>query len=299
MSQQALSVLDRQDNAVTTAERDASVHIASNGGKTALRSAVGMMDSELRASRETAVHVHNLSAHYGSKQVLKGLNATFAEREITALIGPSGCGKTTFLRTLNKMSHTVPGFRSSGDVQVLGHDLSQVRDVEGFRRSVGMLFQRPNPFPMSILDNLTLALKLFGMPKRQRDEIAREKLEEVGLYEDLRDRLNHSPQALSGGQQQRLCLARALAVEPKLLLLDEPASALDPKSTRLLEDLFVRLSERVTLVLVTHNLAQARRIAHKTAFMEAGEIVEFAPTAVLFESPTDERTQIYVEEQIG
>lgn len=299
MSQQALSVLDRQDIAVTTAERDASVQIASNGGKTALRSASGMMDSERHAARGTAVHVHNLSAHYGSKQVLKGLSATFTEREITALIGPSGCGKTTFLRTLNKMSHTVPGFRSSGDVRVLGHDLSQVRDVEGFRRSVGMLFQRPNPFPMSILDNLTLALKLFGVPKRQRDEIAREKLQEVGLYEDLKDRLNHSPQALSGGQQQRLCLARALAVEPKLLLLDEPASALDPKSTRLLEDLFVRLSERVTLVLVTHNLAQARRIAHKTAFMEDGEIVEFAPTAVLFESPTDERTQIYVEEQIG
>ena len=248
---------------------------------------------------EAAIQVDGLSAFYGSKQVLNALSLTFAQREITALIGPSGCGKTTFLRTLNRMSHTVAGFRHTGSVNVLGQDLASIKDVESFRRSVGMLFQRANPFPMSILDNITLSLKLFGVGRKIRDEIAKEKLAEVGLWEELKDRLQNSPSSLSGGQQQRLCLARALAVEPRILLLDEPASALDPKSTRLLEDLFMRLSERMTLVLVTHNLAQAKRIAHKTAFIQSGELIEYAPTKELFQKPQDERTQIYVEEQIG
>ena len=251
------------------------------------------------AAKTTVIHVEGLSAYFGHKQVLKDLHIDIKEREITALIGPSGCGKTTFLRTINRMSHTVPGFHHDGVVNVMGRDVAEVKDVESFRRTVGMLFQRPNPFPMSILDNLTLALRLFGVSKKDRIEIAKAKLDEVGLYEDLKDRLNHSPFALSGGQQQRLCLARALAVEPKVLLLDEPASALDPKSTRMLEDLFVRLAERMTIVIVTHNLAQAKRIAKRTAFMEAGEIVEFELTDKLFYSPSDPRTRVYVEEQIG
>ena len=258
-----------------------------------------LIQKHTEVAKETVIHVESLSAYFGHKQVLKNLNLEIRDREITALIGPSGCGKTTFLRTLNRMSHTVPGFRHEGIVSVMGQDISEVRDVESFRRSVGMLFQRPNPFPMSILDNLTLALRLFGVGKKERLEIAKAKLDEVGLYGDLKDRLHHSPFALSGGQQQRLCLARALAVEPKVLLLDEPASALDPKSTKLLEDLFVRLAEHMTIVIVTHNLAQARRIAARTAFMETGEIVEFDATDKLFYSPSDPRTRVYVEEQIG
>ncbi len=248
---------------------------------------------------EIAVQVQGLDAFFGKKQVLRDVSIEMKTNEITALIGPSGCGKTTFLRTLNRMSDMVPTFRRSGTINVLGKDIGSVKDVEGYRRSVGMLFQRPNPFPMSILDNLTLALKLFGLKKGERLEVAEEKLSEVGLWDDLKDRLNQSPAALSGGQQQRLCLARALAVEPKVLLLDEPASALDPKSTRLLEDLFVRLSERMTLIIVTHNLAQAKRIAKRTAFMQAGELVEFGLTDEIFHQPHDERTRVYVEEQSG
>ncbi len=248
---------------------------------------------------KAAIAVQKLNAFYGKKQVLNDVSLPITQGQITALIGPSGCGKTTFLRTLNRMSDTVPGFRWSGNIKVLGQDLRAVKDVESFRRSVGMLFQRPNPFPMSIGDNVMLALKLFGVNKARRLEIAEEKLTEVGLWADVKDRLNQSPSALSGGQQQRLCLARALAVEPRILLLDEPASALDPKSTRLLEDLFLRLAERMTLVIVTHNLAQARRIADRTAFMEAGSLVEVNDTELLFSNPQDARTKIYVEEQIG
>ncbi len=250
-------------------------------------------------NKNTAITVSNLDAFFGKKQVLKNLSISMQENEITALIGPSGCGKTTFLRTLNRMSDMVPSFRRTGTIEVFGQDIGRIRDVEGYRRGVGMLFQRPNPFPMSILDNVTLALKMFGIKKKERMEIAQEKLNEVGLWEDLKDRLDHSPAALSGGQQQRLCLARALAVEPKVLLLDEPASALDPKSTRLLEDLFMRISSRMTLVIVTHNLAQAKRIATRTAFMEAGELVEYGFTDDVFHNPQDSRTQIYVEEQSG
>lgn len=265
--------------------------------------AVFMGGMNMRATadiaKETVIHVEALSAYFGHKRVLNNLSLDIKDREITAIIGPSGCGKTTFLRTINRMSHTIPGFRHEGIVNVMGRDISGVKDVESFRRTVGMLFQRPNPFPMSILDNMTLALRLFGVNKKERLEIAKTKLDEVGLYEDLKDRLNHSPFALSGGQQQRLCLARALAVEPKVLLLDEPASALDPKSTKLLENLFVRLADHMTIVIVTHNLAQAKRIAKRTAFMEAGEIVEFETTDKLFYSPQDPRTRVYVEEQIG
>ncbi len=250
-------------------------------------------------NKNTAITVSSLDAFFGKKQVLKNLSISMQENEITALIGPSGCGKTTFLRTLNRMSDMVPSFRRTGTIEVFGQDIGKIRDVEGYRRGVGMLFQRPNPFPMSILDNVTLALKMFGIKKKERMEIAQEKLNEVGLWEDLKDRLDHSPAALSGGQQQRLCLARALAVEPKVLLLDEPASALDPKSTRLLEDLFMRISSRMTLVIVTHNLAQAKRIATRTAFMEAGELVEYGFTDDVFHNPQDSRTQIYVEEQSG
>lgn len=298
LSDSALSVLERKPVQVGSVGPEAGMRGAAGADRKAGESLVAPVQREDISTR-TAIEVTDLSAYYGSKQVLRGLSAHFTQGQITALIGPSGCGKTTFLRTLNKMSDTVSGFTFTGRVEVLGQDLARVRDVESFRRSVGMLFQRPNPFPMSILDNLTLALKLFGVSRKERVEIAQEKLNEVGLWDDLKDRLQQSPAALSGGQQQRLCLARALAVEPKVLLLDEPASALDPKSTRLLEDLFVRIAERMTLVLVTHNLAQARRIAHQTAYMQAGELVEFAPTEQLFASPVDERTQIYVEEQMG
>ena len=245
---------------------------------------------------EAAIVTTGLNAFFRAKQVLHAVDLDIAKGQITALIGPSGCGKTTFLRTLNKMSHTVPGFRQTGTVRVLGQDIGTIADVETFRRSVGMLFQRPNPFPMSILDNVTLALRLAGMKKSRRGEVAEERLTQVGLWPDVKDRLDKSPFQLSGGQQQRLCLARALAVEPSILLLDEPASALDPKSTRLLEDLFVGLSDRMTLVLVTHNLRQAKRIAARTAFMDAGEIVEYAATEALFQDPQDERTATYVQE---
>lgn len=258
--------------------------------------AAGQLQAIRAESPDAAIVTTELNAFFRTKQVLRSVDLEIAKGQITALIGPSGCGKTTFLRTLNKMSHTVPGFRQTGSVRVLGQDIRTVADVETFRRSVGMLFQRPNPFPMSILDNVTLALRLAGVKKVQRREIAEERLTQVGLWQDVKDRLDKSPFQLSGGQQQRLCLARALAVEPSILLLDEPASALDPKSTRLLEDLFVGLSGRMTLVLVTHNLSQAKRIAARTAFMEAGEVVEYAATEALFSDPQDPRTAIYVQE---
>lgn len=253
----------------------------------------------VRDAHEPIIHVDRLTAFYGSKRVLNEVTLKIPSNQITALIGPSGCGKTTLLRTLNRMSYATPGFRHEGTVQILGQDVRSLKDVETFRKSVGMLFQRPNPFPMSILDNVTLALRLFGIPKKRRNEIAEEMLDEVGLLHEIKDRLHQSPSSLSGGQQQRLCLARALAVEPKILLLDEPASALDPKSTRLLESLFVRLAERMTLVLVTHNLAQAKRVAHHTAFMEAGELIEWGDTTELFTAPKDERTKVYVEEHVS
>lgn len=272
--------------------RDAQRSVSVESGETVNASAAA-------TAAELVVESRELSAFYGHKQVLKNIALQIDNKRITALIGPSGCGKTTLLRTLNLMSHTVAGFRHTGFVSVLGQDLAQIRDVEGYRRKVGMLFQRPNPFPMSILENVTLAPKLFGVRRTERMAVAEEKLREVGLWEDVKDRLRQSPSALSGGQQQRLCLARALAVEPELLLLDEPASALDPKSTRVLEELFTRLAKRMTLVLVTHNLAQARRIADKTAFMLGGEIIEYGSTEELFHRSKDPRTQIYVEDQMG
>lgn len=289
MDQQAVATLEPDEK-----RRNQQGSLA--GGVEPVEMLIQQIESQ---NKNTAITVSNLDAFFGKKQVLKNLSISMQENEITALIGPSGCGKTTFLRTLNRMSDMVPSFRRTGTIEVFGQDIGRIRDVEGYRRGVGMLFQRPNPFPMSILDNVTLALKMFGIKKKERMEIAQEKLNEVGLWEDLKDRLDHSPAALSGGQQQRLCLARALAVEPKVLLLDEPASALDPKSTRLLEDLFMRISSRMTLVIVTHNLAQAKRIATRTAFMEAGELVEYGFTDDVFHNPQDSRTQIYVEEQSG
>lgn len=246
-----------------------------------------------------AIRVERLDAFYGKKQVLKQVGFSAGAHGVTALIGPSGCGKTTLLRTLNRMNDGVGGFHTAGSIRIFGEDLARIRDVESFRRRVGMLFQRPNPFPMSIFDNVTLALRLSGMGRSEREGVAESALQEVGLWEEVKDRLRHSPGTLSGGQQQRLCLARALAVRPEILLLDEPASALDPKSTRVLEDLFVRLGERMAIVLVTHNLAQARRAAAFTGFMQDGELLEFRPTEELFSNPSDPRTRIYVEEQIG
>lgn len=262
----------------------------------------GQSDGGVLAKSEagrTAIRVEGLDAFYGKKQVLKQVGFTAGDHGVTAFIGPSGCGKTTLLRTLNRMNDGVGGFRTAGSIRIFGEDLARIRDVESFRRRVGMLFQRPNPFPMSILDNVTLALRLSGLGRSERDGVAESVLREVGLWEEVKDRLRHSPGTLSGGQQQRLCLARALAVRPEILLLDEPASALDPKSTRVLEDLFVRLGERMAIVLVTHNLAQARRVAAFTGFMQDGELVEFRPTEELFSRPLDSRTRIYVEEQIG
>lgn len=246
--------------------------------------------------------VHELNAWFGDFQALKNVSVEIPARAITAVIGPSGCGKSTFIRCINRMHELVPGARVAGRVDVGGQDVyGEGADPTLIRRNVGMVFQRPNPFPtMSIFDNVVVGLKLSGVKDRVLLAGAvEESLRRAGLFEEVRDRLSSSPLALSGGQQQRLCLARALAMDPRVLLLDEPASALDPLATARLEDLLVQLKSHYTIVLVTHNMHQATRISDNAAFFLMGELVEFKDTAALFTNPSDERTEAYVTGRFG
>jgi len=254
-----------------------------------------------RSRPVNVVESNGLSLSFGQKRILSNVQISFRRGTITALIGPTGCGKSTFLRTINRMNDKVVGFRFEGDVTLEDESIwATNQDLLSLRRRVGMLFQRPNPFPMSIRDNVVAGVKAHRIAKgKQLDVVAEERLRQVGLWEAVKDRLNDSPFRLSGGQQQLLCLARALAVGPEVLLLDEPTSALDPISTELVESLLRQLTPALTLIFVTHNLGQARRASDNTMFLYEGELVEQGPTEDVFERPKHSRTERYVTGRMG
>ena len=243
----------------------------------------------------------NFDLYYGSFQALKSINIEIPEKEITALIGPSGCGKSTFLKTLNRMNDLVPGVKISGEIKFHGEDIfAKEMNVNLLRKRIGMVFQKPNPFPMSIYDNIAYGPRLHGSPKKtELDEIVERSLRGAALWDEVKDRLKKSALGLSGGQQQRLCIARALSVEPEVLLMDEPTSALDPGSTIRIENLMAELRRNYTVVIVTHNMQQAVRISDKTAFFLIGEMVEFGETEQVFARPVDRRTEDYITGRFG
>ena len=242
----------------------------------------------------------HLNLYYGEKQALKDINIDIPHNEITALIGPSGCGKSTFLRTLNRMNDLIEGVKIEGEILFEGKDAYRAYDVAQLRKRVGMVFQKPNPFPMSIYDNIAYGPRTHGIKKRaELDEIVERSLKGAALWDEVHDRLKTSAMGLSGGQQQMLCIARLLAVEPEVLLMDEPTSALDPISTSRIEDLMGELKEKYTIVIVTHNMQQAGRISDKTAFFLHGEIVEYDTTDQIFSKPADKRTEDYITGRFG
>ena len=243
----------------------------------------------------------DLCLWYGQAQALKNINMDIAENSITALIGPSGCGKSTFLKTLNRMNDLVPGVKITGQVCYREEDIYDKNvDVNQLRRAVGMVFQKPNPFPMSIYDNIAYGPRTHGIRKRgELDEIVEQALQDAAIWDEVKDRLKKNALGLSGGQQQRLCIARALAVKPSVLLMDEPTSALDPISTSRIEELAMGLKDRYTIVIVTHNMQQALRISDSTAFFLLGELVEYGDTQTMFEQPADKRTEAYITGRFG
>ena len=244
--------------------------------------------------------IENLELFYGSFQALRSVNLNIGAGEITAFIGPSGCGKSTLLKTLNRMNDLVPGCRITGSVKLDGEDIYGSMDVSLLRRRVGMVFQKPNPFPMSVYDNIAYGPRTHGVrSKAQLDDIVERSLRRAAIWDEVKDRLKKSALGLSGGQQQRLCIARALAVEPEVLLTDEPTSALDPISTAKIEDLAAELKKDYTIIIVTHNMQQAVRISDKTAFFLLGEVVEFGETEQLFSMPREKRTEDYITGRFG
>ncbi len=244
--------------------------------------------------------IRNLNLHYGSFHALKDVNLSIDEKEITAFIGPSGCGKSTLLKTLNRMNDLVEGCKITGDVLLDGEDIYGNMDATVLRKRVGMVFQKPNPFPMSIYDNVAYGPRTHGVRgKAKLDDIVERSLRNAAIWDELKDRLKKDALGLSGGQQQRLCIARALAVEPEVLLMDEPTSALDPISTSKIEDLAVMLKQDYTIVMVTHNMQQAARISDKTAFFLLGEVIEYGDTEKMFSMPADKRTEDYITGRFG
>lgn len=245
--------------------------------------------------------VENLCLWYGSHQALKDINIEIPEKSITALIGPSGCGKSTFLKTLDRMNDLLPDVKITGSVLYKGEDIFDASvDVSELRRQVGMVFQKPNPFPMSIYDNIAYGPRTHGVKNKAKlDEIVEKSLRGAAIWDEVKDRLKKNALGLSGGQQQRLCIARALAVEPEVLLMDEPTSALDPISTSKIEDLATQLREQYTIVIVTHNMQQAVRISDCTAFFLLGELVEYGQTEKIFSQPQDKRTEDYITGRFG
>lgn len=243
----------------------------------------------------------DLNLHYGTNHALKNINMNIKDKSITAFIGPSGCGKSTFLKTLNRMNDLVSGIKIDGLVTIDGEDIYDPRvDTTILRKKIGMVFQQPNPFPMSIYDNVAYGPRIHGIKSKARlDEIVEESLKGAAVFDEVKDRLRKSALSLSGGQQQRLCIARALAVEPEVILMDEPTSALDPISTLKIEDLISELKDKYTVAIVTHNMQQAARISDYTAFFLVGEVVEFAPTDTLFTRPADKRTEDYITGRFG
>ncbi len=247
------------------------------------------------------ITVKDLCLWYGSTQALKNININIPEHAITALIGPSGCGKSTFLKTLNRMNDLIPGVKITGEVRYAGQDIfAPGVDVNMLRKDIGMVFQKPNPFPMSVYDNIAYGPRTHGIKgKAKLDDIVERSLRDAAIWDEIKDRLKKNALGLSGGQQQRLCIARALAVEPQVLLMDEPTSALDPISTGKIEDLASALKEKYTIVIVTHNMQQAVRISDQTAFFLLGELVEYGDTETIFSVPVDKRTEDYITGRFG
>ena len=244
--------------------------------------------------------IENLELFYGNFKALKGIDLHIQEKEITAFIGPSGCGKSTLLKTLNRMNDLVEGCSIKGKVQLDGEDIYGNIDINLLRKRVGMVFQKPNPFPMSVYDNIAYGPRTHGIrSKAKLDEIVEKSLKDVAIWDEVKDRLKKSALGLSGWQQQRLCIARALAVEPEVILMDEPTSALDPISTSKIEDLAIELKDKYTIIIVTHNMQQAARISDKTAFFLLGDMVEFNDTETLFSVPKDKRTEDYITGRFG
>ena len=243
--------------------------------------------------------VKDLNLWYGQAQALKDITLDIPEKSITALIGPSGCGKSTFLKTLNRMNDLVPGVKITGDVRFHGEDIFAA-EVNDLRKNVGMVFQKPNPFPMSIYDNIAYGPRTHGIRnKAQLDEIVEKALRGAAIWDEVKDRLKKNALGMSGGQQQRLCIARALAVEPEVLLMDEPTSALDPISTSRIQDLAMELKEKYPIIIVTHNMQQAVRISDQTAFFLLGDLVEYGDTEQMFSKPNDKRTEDYISGRFG
>ena len=241
-----------------------------------------------------------LNLYYGNTHALKGVTLSVPRQAVTALIGPSGCGKSTFLKSLNRMNDLVPGVKVFGDVHFEGQNIYADYDVVELRKRIGMVFQKPNPFPMSVYENVAYGPRVHGIKQRQElDDIVEESLRAAALWEEVKDRLKKSALGLSGGQQQRLCIARVLAVEPDVMLMDEPTSALDPISTSKIEELIGTLKEHYTILIATHNMQQAGRIADRTAFFLHGEVVEYDETVRMFENPRDKRTEDYITGRFG
>lgn len=246
------------------------------------------------------IYTKDLNLYYGNSQALKNINISISERQVTALIGPSGCGKSTFLKTLNRMNDLVPNVRITGDVYFDDLNVYNEYDIVELRKRVGMVFQKPNPFPMSIYENIAYGPKIHGIKSKLKlDEIVEKSLKGAALWDEVKDRLKQSALGLSGGQQQRLCIARVLAVEPEVVLMDEPTSALDPLSTLKIEDLIEELKSNYTIIIVTHNMQQAGRISDKTAFFLLGEIIEYGSAENIFSTPKDKRTEDYITGRFG
>lgn len=244
--------------------------------------------------------INNMDLYYGSFHALKNISMKIPPNKITAFIGPSGCGKSTLLKSLNRMNDLVEGCRITGDIRLDDTDIYGQIDVNALRRRVGMVFQKPNPFPMSIYDNIAYGPRTHGIRSRAKlDEIVETSLKNAAIWDEVKDRLNKSALSMSGGQQQRLCIARAMAVEPEVLLMDEPTSALDPISTSKIEDLVTELKHKFTIVMVTHNMQQATRVSDRTAFFLLGEVIEYDETEKLFSIPSDKRTEDYITGRFG
>ena len=244
--------------------------------------------------------IHNMDLYYNTFHALKNINLELPEHEVSAFIGPSGCGKSTLLKSLNRMNDLVEGCKITGDIRLDGEDIYGDMDVNLLRKRVGMVFQKANPFPMSIYDNIAYGPRTHGIhSKAKLDEIVENSLRSAAIWDEVKDRLNKSALGMSGGQQQRLCIARALAVQPEVLLMDEPTSALDPTSTSKVEDLVLSLKKDYTIIIVTHNMQQATRVSDRTAFFLLGEVVEYAETEQLFSKPQDQRTEDYISGRFG
>ena len=246
------------------------------------------------------ISVKNADLWYGDFQAIKNISVEIPERKVTAFIGPSGCGKSTFLKCFNRMNDLIEDCKITGEFRIGETDIYGKTDVNALRRNVGMVFQKPNPFPMSVYDNVAYGPRTLGIRKRaELDEVVESSLIKASMWDELKDRLDRSALGLSGGQQQRLCIARALAADPKILLMDEPTSALDPISTGKIEELAEELKKKITIVIVTHNMQQATRIADKTAFFLLGELIEFGDTEKIFSAPSDKRTENYITGRFG